>query len=73
MRTLVDIPEQIIDELRSLCQDKGLSRAEIIRRAINSYIQQQKPKKVNTFGLWKKEHTSTEDGLAYQNKLRNEW
>ena len=73
MRTLVDIPEQQITDLSLLCKTQGLSRAELIRRAISSYLMQYKPEEVNSFGLWKAENKQTEDGLIYQEKLRNEW
>lgn len=73
MRTLVDIPEQLITDLSLLCQDKGLSRAEIIRRAISDYLKQHQPKQVNSFGLWKTENAQITEGLAYQKKLRDEW
>ena len=73
MRTLVDIPENQIADLGVLCHKKGLSRAEIIRRAIKSYLKQHKPEKINAFGLWKNNSSENEDGLEYQNNLRNEW
>jgi metal-responsive CopG/Arc/MetJ family transcriptional regulator len=73
MRTLIDIPEQQIADLSILCQEQGVSRAELIRRAINSYLIKYKPKEANSFGLWKKENEHIEDGLDYQQKLRNEW
>ena len=73
MRTLVDIPEQQIVDLSELCQTQGVSRAEIIRRAISTYLIQHKPKEVDSFGLWKTENKISEDGLEYQKKLRNEW
>lgn len=73
MRTLVDIPEQQITDLSVLCQNQGVSRAELIRRAISSYLLQHKPEEVDSFGLWKAENKTSEDGLKYQQKLRNEW
>ena len=73
MRTLVDIPEQLITDLSLLCQDKGLSRAEIIHRAISDYLKQHKHKEINSFGLWKTENKHITEGLAYQKKLRDEW
>lgn len=73
MRTLIDIPEQQIKELKNLCQAQGLSRAEIIRRAITVYISQHQKKDSDAFGLWKQKNQTTEDGLQYQKKLRDEW
>ena len=73
MRTLIDIPDLQIEELKTLCQAQGLSRAELIRRAIAVYIRQHQQKEVDGFGLWKQNGQHTEDGLQYQKKLRDEW
>ena len=73
MRTLIDIPEQQIKELSNLCQTQGLSRAEAIRRAITAYISHHKKKDTDAFGLWKQKNQPTEEGLQYQQKLRDEW
>ena len=70
MRTLVDIPERQIEDLVVLCEAKKLSRAEIIRQAIASYLEKNKPSEVAAFGIWKKRKV---DGLAYQKKVRSEW
>ncbi len=73
MKTLIDIPEQQINELKNLCQSQGLSRAEIIRRAISVYIEQHKSQDADAFGLWKHKNPQTDDGLQYQKSLRDEW
>ncbi|MDX2503438.1 MAG: ribbon-helix-helix domain-containing protein [Gammaproteobacteria bacterium] len=73
MRTLIDIPDKQVTELSLLCQEQGLSRAELIRRAITAYINQQKKTEINAFGLWKQEVQEPKDGLQYQQELRNEW
>ena len=73
MRTLIDIPEQQIEELRSLCQRDGISRAELIRRAIAEYISQYRAKGNDAFGLWQQTGQEIEDGLEYQQQMRNEW
>jgi len=70
MRTLVDIPDRQIKELTAICEVEKVSRAEIIRQAIASYIEKKKPATVEAFGLWKDRKV---DGLAYQEQVRSEW
>ena len=70
MRTLVDIPDRQIKELTAICEVEKVSRAEVIRQAIASYIEKKKPATVEAFGLWKGRKV---DGLAYQEQVRSEW
>jgi Ribbon-helix-helix protein, copG family len=72
MRTLVDIPDEQIDDLAVICETKKVSRAEVIRQAISVYIGTNKLVQVDAFGLWKAKQTSM-DGLAYQEQARAEW
>ena len=70
MRTLVDIPDQQITALASICANQHLSRAEAIRQAIALYIEQNTPARDDGFGLWGKE---PRDGMTYQEQVRSEW
>ena len=70
MRTLVDIPDRQIKLLTALCEARKLSRAEVIRQAISSFLEKNKTGGVEAFGLWK---TGKVDGLAYQEQARSEW
>ncbi len=71
MRTIVDLPEQQIERLREIGDRQGLSRAELVRRAVAEYLaRHQGEGGEEAFGLWKKRKV---DGLAYQDKLRKEW
>ena len=70
MRTLVDIPDRQIKDLTAICETEKVSRAEVIRQAIASYIEKKKPATVDAFGLWKGRKV---DGLAYQEQVRSEW
>ena len=71
MRTIVDIPEEQLDELKDFCEQEDISRAEAIRRAIQVFLKQVFPKeKEEAFGIWK---DKTVDSLKYQKKLRDEW
>ena len=75
MRTLVDIPENKIDDLDSFCHEKSISRAEGVRRAIDHYLQYvERPGQLEQyFGLWSKKSNALKGGVEYQRKLRKEW
>ena len=70
MRTLVDIPDQQIDALAAIGSANKISRAEVIRRAITSYVDQHRASADDAFGIWK---GAAEDGVAYQERVRLEW
>ncbi|MFV2058106.1 MAG: CopG family transcriptional regulator [Thiohalomonadales bacterium] len=71
MRTIVELPEQQIEALKALSEKEGLSRAELMRRAVAAYLQLHQPDNGEAaFGLWKKR---VENGLHYQKRLRKEW
>jgi metal-responsive CopG/Arc/MetJ family transcriptional regulator len=73
MRTIVDIPDTQIKILDQLSKNKRLSRAHIIRKALDLYITNYtKSKKAyeSAFGIWKSKKL---DALTYQCKLRDEW
>ena len=75
MRTIVDLPQSQIDALAELSAREGLSRAELIRRAVASFLEANAPQQEKAFGLWAglSENGLAEDGLAYQQRLRSEW
>lgn len=71
MRTIVDLPEPQIERLREMSVRQGLSRAELVRRAVADYLaRHQEEGCEEAFGLWKKRKT---DGLDYQEQVRKEW
>ncbi len=71
MRTIVELPEQQIEALKILSEREGLSRAELMRRAISVYLRTHLNKNdESAFGLWRQQN---EKGLEYQQKLRKEW
>jgi hypothetical protein len=72
MRTLVDIPDEQIEDLTAICESKKVSRAEVIRQAISFYIGANRRVPADAFGLWKAARTPV-DGLAYQEQARSEW
>lgn len=71
MRTLVDIGDKEIQALDELAAEENVSRAALIRRAIDDLLQKQTKKAVSdAWGLWREE---AKDGLAFQEELRQEW
>lgn len=81
MRTLVDIPDHQLKGLSAICTARNLSRAEVVRQALDAFILQNRPARESAFGLWKAQSVCLpgdpnplpDDGLAYQEKLRSEW
>jgi len=70
MRTLVDIPEDELEELNLLSRSRKVSRAELIRQAVAGFLADNRAGLEDSFGIWKKRGV---DGLKYQEKLRGEW
>ena len=71
MRTIVDLPQPIIDELDELAQRERISRAEAVRRAMAEYLQNRRSARGEAaFGIWKSRKM---DALAYEDELRGEW
>ena len=70
MRALVDIPKQQLDALAEIGRQKGVSRAEVIRTALDQYLTGNRTGGFEQFkGIW----GAGEDGVAYQRRLREEW
>ena len=73
MRTIVDIPDEQIKILNQMVKRKKVSRAEVIRQALASYIASDAKNKKgykSAFALWKRLKL---DSVLYQQKLRSEW
>lgn len=71
MRTIIDVPDEIIESLDRVSGAEKRSRAALIREAISDYLRVKSVLPVEAaFGLWKQNPT---DGVRYQNDLRNEW
>jgi hypothetical protein len=79
MRTIVDIPENQVKALDLLGKKHDLSRAELVRRAVDMYLAaEQKSTKTKLdqyFGIFKDDPTVFDglDGSAWQQKMRAEW
>jgi len=75
VRTIVDLPEEQLQWLASVCARDGISRAEAIRRALMAARERDSKGETErafaaTFGLWKDRGI---DALEYERALREEW
>jgi metal-responsive CopG/Arc/MetJ family transcriptional regulator len=71
MRTLVDIPQDMLDGLDQVSESQKQSRAAVIREAIREYLEKRRPVSIrDAFGMWADRDI---DGLEYQNRMRDEW
>lgn len=72
MRTIIDLSSRQIEELDRLSKAHDLSRAELVRRAVDRLLAEDGPDRESAFGLWKR-GGAKEDGLAFQRRARKEW
>ena len=70
MRTLVDIPEDELEEFTSLSRSRKVPRPELIRQAVAGFLAENRAGIEDSFGIWKQRGV---DGVEYQEKLRREW
>jgi metal-responsive CopG/Arc/MetJ family transcriptional regulator len=70
MRTIIDIPNEQLQQLAELCRREELSRSEAIRRAIALLLNTEAQHPDQAFGLWKDRGA---EGVEYQQTLRKEW
>lgn len=73
MRTIVELPESLVNGLAEVCEKDSISRAEAIRRAVDNYLKVYQPAKSDddsAFGVWKSRGV---DALQYEDEIRSEW
>ncbi|MDP9176078.1 MAG: ribbon-helix-helix protein, CopG family [Gemmatimonadota bacterium] len=71
MRTIIDLPAPLLNELDSHARRQELSRAEAVRRAIAEYLSRRPaPESDAAFGIWQKKKI---DALTYVDRMRDEW
>ena len=71
MRTIINLPDEQVEQLAKICDRNGFSRAEAVRRAVALYVDAQSPQQPeDVFGIWRNRGL---DGLAHQLELRREW
>ena len=51
-RTIIDVPDDQLREVDSLCRLLGISRAEAVRRALGDFVRHNGDVKTDGFGLW---------------------
>ena len=70
-RILIDLSDDVIQRLDNLKQLRNQPRAELLREAIEQYLDQPSSSVIrDALGLWGNQQ---EDGLEYERKLREEW
>jgi len=71
MRTLIDLPEPMADELDAAAEREKISRAEAVRRAVAAYLAANAPASGDdAFGIWKRRKLNAR---VYEDALRDEW
>jgi metal-responsive CopG/Arc/MetJ family transcriptional regulator len=71
MKTVVELPKNLVESLSEICQKEGISKTEAIRRALSRYLRDTKSNgKDAAFGLWRRKKIN---GLAYEDRIRREW
>ena len=71
MRTIVDIPENVIKNLDEVGSNEHCSRAALIREALACYLSEHYAKESSeAYGIWKDDII---DGVDFQRNLRDEW
>ncbi|WBM70920.1 ribbon-helix-helix domain-containing protein [Buttiauxella sp. WJP83] len=70
-RILLDLSDEVVRRLDDLKQSRNLPRAELLREAVDEYLERHTQVAVTeAFGLWS-EHAV--DGVEYERTLREEW
>ncbi|WP_411822607.1 ribbon-helix-helix protein, CopG family [Leptospira sp. 'Mane'] len=71
MRTILEIPEEKVTILDEISKEENVSRAELIRKAIDHYLLDfPRIRREASFGIWKSKKL---DSLKYEESIRNEW
>lgn len=71
MRTIIEVPKQVIRDLDNVGRQQKKSRAAIIREAIQLYLSEKTCSDSQAaFGIWE---SRKKDGLKYQEQIRSEW
>ena len=70
-KTLVEIPDLTMTRLTTLAKIRHVSRAALIRQAIELWLKaQHKSSKTDAFGILK---GKIRDGVDFQRNIRSEW
>jgi metal-responsive CopG/Arc/MetJ family transcriptional regulator len=53
VRAVIDIPDSLLGQLDRLADTAGLSRAEVMRRALTAWVEAHRPEQRQRFyGMW---------------------
>ena len=71
MRMTIELSEEQLRRLADVCRREGVSRAEVIRRAVAYYLDARYVcDRDDLFGIWRDRSV---DGLRFERRLRREW
>ena len=71
MRIIADLPDDQVRALAALCAARGISLAEVVRRAVAKFLaEEQRPGRERAFGAWGGKGI---DSVAMIRVLRREW
>lgn len=71
MKTIIEIPDAVIDSLDKIGERTQRSRDSLISEAIDKYVHgNSEETHCEAFGIWK---SKKRDGVEYQVSLREEW
>ncbi len=71
MRTIVEIPDELLRQVDLLARKEKISRAEAVRRAMTEYLANRAaPRTDAAFGIWKSRNVNA---LDYEDSIRGEW
>ena len=70
MRTIVDLPDGVVEALDRIRARRRVSRAALLREAVERFVDTEaRGDRERAFGAW----GPGEDGLELQRRLRGEW
>lgn len=72
-RILLDLSDDAIRRLDELKQQRNQPRAELLREAVEMYLEKQNQAEqaiADALGIWQ---ACEEDGVEFERKLREEW
>ena len=72
-RILLDLSDEVIKRLDDLKVQRNLPRAELLREAVEQYLERQDQAKTTISRALRLWQGCEEDGVEYQRKLREEW
>jgi hypothetical protein len=71
VRTIVSFSDAQIAALEHVCRGQRISRAEAVRRAVDSFLKESQPSEADTgFGIWR---DKPRDARLFVERLRSEW